>query len=245
MIKKGSDHPALNIISIIYDLLAVAVVITCIIKGRKDGFAKTAVQTVGYICSIIAAVVISRICAALLYSMVIEPAVISSMEASLAGAVDTESVINSLASAIEGLPAISYLLFDFTGVAESLVASVGMDYAAIAENVAESVIRPVVEPILETLVFALSLIILIAIVSVIAKGSKVVNEVPVIGGINAFFGGVFGILNGALELCIAAAILRFIISANIFPEYFSEEIISETYLFKWIYFVFQGDTFSI
>ena len=130
-------------------------------------------------------------------------------------------------------------------MAESLVSSVGLDYAAIAANVEEGVIRPVVEPILKTVIFAVSLILLVTVVSLIAKGSKIVNEVPVIGKVNSFFGGVFGIVNGALELCVAAAVIRLVISAGIFPEYFSEEIVSGTYVFKWVYFTLWGGTFEI
>ena len=62
-----------------------------------------------------------------------------------------------------------------------------------------------------------------------------------IGKANAFFGGVFGIVNGALSLCAGAFILEFIISAGIFPEYFSEEIIGKTNLFRWIYFAVCGN----
>jgi uncharacterized membrane protein required for colicin V production len=226
-------------------VLAVIIVINCIAKGAKNGFAKTAIQTVGYICSIIAALVISRICAALIYTMAIQPAVIANMEASLVNAVDTESVINGLTGAVESLPAISFLLFDFSGVAENLIESVGFDYSAIAIAVEESVIRPMAEPILETFIFAVALIILASAVSIIAKGSKFVNDVPIIGKANSFFGGVFGIVNGAVELCVASVILNFVISAGIFPEYFSEDIISKTYIFKWIYFVVCGDTFFI
>ena len=227
--------PLLNFISIIYDILAIVIVINCIKKGAKNGFAKTAIQTVGYICSIVAALVISRMCASIIYTTAVQPAVISNMENSIANAVDAESVISGLTEAVESLPAISYLLFDFSGAAESLVESVGLDYSAIASAVEESVVRPVVEPILETVIFAVSLIILATVVSFVAKGSKIVNEVPIIGGFNSFFGGVFGIANGILELCIAAVILNFVISASLFPEYFSEEIISKTYLFRPVY----------
>ena len=233
----------MNLVSIIYDFLAVAIIINGIAKGAKNGFAKTAVQTVGYICSVIAALVISSIAAAIIYSTAVEPAIVSHLEQSMESAVDAESILSSVTSAVEELPAISYLLFDFSGVAESLKNSVSLDYASIAENVSESVIAPVVEPILRTLIFAVSIIIFLQIVSVIAKGSKAVNDVPIIGGANSFFGGVFGILNGVLGVCIGAVILRFIISAGIFPEYFSEEIIKETYLFKMIYFPVIGYIF--
>ena len=230
----------MNIVSIIYDILAIFIVINCIKRGAKNGFAKTAVQTIGYICSIIAALVISRICASIIYTTAVQPAVITNMESSIANAVDTESVINGLTEAVESLPAISYFLFDFSGAAETLVESVGLDYAAIASSVEKTVVRPVVEPILETVIFAVVLILLATVVSFIAKGSKIVNDVPVIGGINSFFGGVFGIANGILELVISAFILEFIISASLFPEYFSEEIISGTYFFRLIYFTVCG-----
>ena len=123
--------------------------------------------------------------------------------------------------------------------------SVDLDYAAMAASIEESVVRPVMEPLLETVIFVVSFLIFVAVVSFIAKGSKVVNESPVIGGFNSFFGGVFGIANGILGLCAAAVILKFIISAGIFPEYFSEEIISKTYLFHWIYDFVSGNNILI
>ena len=228
--------PLLNFVSVIYDVLAIVIIINCIRKGAKIGFAKTAVQTRGYVCSVVAAVVISSIAASLLYSAALEPALVSHLKESMQNSVDAESIVNSVTAAVSELPAVSHLFFDFSKVSESLVNGNMFDYASIAENICESVIEPVLYPIFKMLIFALVLIILFAVVSIIAKGSKVVNDVPVIGGFNSFFGGVFGIVNGILELCIGAFILEFVISAGIFPEYFSEEIIGENYLFRWIYF---------
>ncbi len=228
----------MQFISLIYDVLAVLIVILAINRGAKNGFAKTAIQTVGYICSAVAAIVIAQICASLIYTTLIEPGIVSGIETSLNGAADTESVVMGLSKALEELPAISGLLFNFEGVAENLVATIGFNPSEIASSVAKTVIQPVVQPILETLIFAVSFILLISAVSFIAKGSKLVNEVPIIGGANSFFGGVAGIINGAIELFVAAVILRFVISAGLFPEYFSEAIIEKTFLFKWIYFGF-------
>lgn len=178
-----------------------------------------------------------------MYSTVIEPALVEHIENSITSAADASGIVEGLVSAVESLPAVSHLLFDFSQVAESLASSDFFDYSAIAENVSEAVMRPVLEPILRTVIFALVLIILFAVVAMVAKGSKVINEVPVIGGANSFFGGVFGIINGLLELCIAAVILKFVISAGLFPEYFSEEIIEKTWFFKMIYFPVLGYIF--
>ncbi len=225
----------MNPISLIYDVLCVVIAAACIIKGAKNGFVKTAILTVGYIASGIAAVVISSVCTALIYSAAIEPAVVSGIETSLLGAADTESVVEGLTEAVEGLPAISHILFDFEGAAESLIAASGFDAAAIAEAAVENVIRPVVEPIISSLIFIISVIILTSVVSIVAKGSKIVNEVPIIGPVNSFFGGAAGIVSGIIEVFIAAVIISFIISAGISPEYFSEEIIEGTHIFKYFY----------
>ena len=82
----------MNFVSIIYDVLAVVIVINSISKGARDGFAKTAVQTVGYICSVIAAVVISSIAAAIIYSTAAEPALVSYLAESMENSVDAESI---------------------------------------------------------------------------------------------------------------------------------------------------------
>ena len=235
----------MNFVSIIYDVLAVVIVINCISKGAKNGFAKTLVQTIGYACSAVAATVIGGIAAALIYSTAVEPAMVSYLEESMQNSVDAESIIASVTGAVNDLPAISHLLFDFSKVYETLENSVSLDYLSIAENICESVIEPVLLPILKTLIFALSLIILFPVVTAIAKGSQAVNSVPVLGKANRFFGGVFGILNGALKLAVAAFILKYVISAGLFPEYFSEEIIEKTYLFRWIYFALFGNNFLI
>lgn len=230
----------MNFIPIIYDVLAIVIVINSVKKGADDGFAKTAIKTVGYVCSAIAALVISSIAAALIYSVLIEPEIVTRIETAISGAGDAESILDGVTSAIESLPAVSGLLFDFSGVAEGLAASIDLDYAAIAENVSGTVVEPVLVPVVRSLFFAFSVIVLFSAVSLIAKGSKVLNDVPVIGEANGFFGGVFGIANGILMLGLAAVILDMVIGKGLFPEYFSENIISETFLFRYIYFPVTG-----
>ncbi len=227
----------------VYDAVAVIIVFICIIKGAKDGFAKTFVQTVGCVLSVIAALAVGRICASLIYTTTIQPGVIESLESSIENAVDAESVISGLEAAVDGLPAISKLFFDFSGVEESLSGMVNFEAAKIASAVEESAIRPVVEPILETLIFVVVFLVLLFVVTLLAKGSKTVNKVPVIGKVNGFFGGAIGLVNGVITLAIASAVLRIVININGDSKYISEAVISQTYLFKWIYFAIFNNTF--
>lgn len=229
-----------NWVPFIYDAAAVIIILICMARGARDGFAKAFVQTVGMVVSVAAALYVSRVCASLIYTTAIQPGLLNTIESSIENAVDTESVISGLKSALNGIPALSAVLFDFSGVEASLDGAVNLESSKIASVVESGVIRPVVEPLLQTVIFIATLIILMFVVTLLAKGSKTFNRVPVIGGINSFLGAVMGIINGGVLLCAAAAIISLIISAKGSSEYLSADIISNTYLFKWIYGAVTG-----
>ncbi len=229
-----------NFIPFIYDAAAVVLILICMARGAKDGFAKAFVQTAGMVVSVAAALYVSRVCASLIYTTAIQPGLISTIESSVENAVDTESVIEGLKSAVGAIPALSAVFFDFSGVEASLDGAVNLESSKIAAVVESSVIRPVVEPLLQTVIFIATLIILMLVVTLLARGSKAFNRVPVIGGINSFLGALMGIINGGVLLCAAAAVISLIISAKEDSEYLSAEIISNTYLFKWIYNAVTG-----
>ncbi len=212
-----------------------------IIKGKNDGFTKAFVQTAGFAFAVISALVIGRILSSLLYTMLLKPGIIETIENSLGKAINTEDVIKNLEEAVASLPAVSKLIFDFGAVEESLGDAVDMSNLKIAESVEESVISPVVLPLIEIIIFAIALLLLLAVITAIARKSKKVNEVPVIGGVNAFFGGVAGALEGTVVLAIFSTVLRFVIKAYGSSVWLSEKIISNTYIFKWIYFTVCGE----
>lgn len=227
-------------VSFIYDAAAVAIILICMVRGAKDGFAKAFVQTVGLVVSVAAALYVSRVCASLIYTTAIQPGLLSTIESSIENAVDTESVVEGLKSALGAIPALSAVLFDFSGVEASLDGAVNLESSKIAAVVESSVIRPVVEPLLQMIIFILTLIILMFVVTLLAKGSKGFNKVPLIGGINSFLGALMGIINGGVLLCAAAAVISLIISAKGDSQYLSQDIISNTYIFKWIYNAVTG-----
>lgn len=227
-------------VSFIYDAAAVAIILICMARGAKEGFVKALVQTVGLVVSVAAALYVSRVCASLIYTTAIQPGLLSTIESSIENAVDTESVIEGLKSALGAIPALSAVLFDFSGVEASLDGAVNLESSKIAAVVESSVIRPVVEPLLQMIIFIVTLIILMFVVTLLAKGSKGFNKVPLIGGINSFLGAVMGIINGGVLLSAAAAVLGLIISAKGESQYLSNEVISNTYIFKWIYGAVTG-----
>ena len=224
----------------IYDIAAVIIVLITIGIGAKNGFTKTFVQTVGFVISVIAAITVGKIGATVVYTTLLQPALRVTLENSLANAVSPEKVIEGIKNAVEGLPALSSLLFDFSAVEESLTSSVHLNAAQIAAAVEDTVLRPVIEPLLEMLFFLLILFLMFAIVALLAKGSKSVNEVPVIGKVNAFFGGLVGLVNGVVLLLAAAAVLNVFINLHGPTEVVSEEVIGNSLFFHYIYDLLCG-----
>ena len=70
-------------VSFIYDAAAVAIILICMARGAKDGFAKAFVQTVGLVVSVAAALYVSRVCASLIYTTAIQPGLLSTIESSI------------------------------------------------------------------------------------------------------------------------------------------------------------------
>lgn len=225
---------------LLYDGAALLILLISITVGRKNGFTKTAIQTAGFVLSTAAAVTVSKIASTLLYTTLFQPALRTTLEASLENAVDTETVISGLKNAVSGLPAISALLFDFSGVETTLSESVSLKASEIAATVEESVLRPVIEPIFEAFLFVVVLLLLLAVVTLLAKSSRSVNEVPVIGKVNAFFGGVVGFVNGLVTLCALAAVLNIILRVKGDSAFLSEEIIGKSFLFHYVYDLLCG-----
>ena len=229
-------------IPIIYDAAVVLIVVVCIIKGSKDGFAKTFIQSIGFAVALITALTVGRLGAEFTYTTAIKPFLMNSIESSVDNAVNTEDVVSGIEEAIDKLPAVSNLLFDFSSFEEKLSDTVFINSEEIASAIEETVLKPVIEPLLEMVIFIVVFIVLLIVVTALAKGSKKVNEVPVIGGVNAFFGGVFGTVYGVVLLALAAGIISIIISTKGDTKYVSESIIERTYLFRFVFNIITGKT---
>lgn len=231
----------MDYIFLLYDVLAILIVFFCMLSGKKNGFAKTFIQTIGSAFAVVAALAVGRIGSSLLYTTFAKPSLVMRLEESIINAVDTQSVVDGLRNAIQNMPAISKFIFDFSGFERELASATDLNSREIALKVESTVIAPIIQPLLETLLFILTLVILFIIVGFLAKTTKNVNDVPVVGGINSFFGAITGIIGGGVVLCIIASLISLWLKTKGPLNFVSEEIIRKTYLFKYIYSFINGE----
>lgn len=227
-------------IFLIYDIISIAAVSLLIWIGAKNGFANAIIQAGGLILSVVASLALGKILSSLIYTTLVQPGVISAVRESVGNAVDTESVINGLSEAVNSMPWMARKIFDFSAAEKALSENNFIDAESAAIAVESTVIRPVVEPIINTLIFLITIIILVVIVETLAKSSKGVNKIPVVGILNSILGGFTGFVAGMIVILIVAGCVGLYIKLKGENIYLNEEVISKTYIFRYIYNVVQN-----
>ena len=97
------------LIGIAIDIILLVILLLCIKKGSKDGFAKTIVSSLGILIALVFALMLSRPVANFVYDKVIEPPVKNAIvlnieEQKTSGQADVNKVISTMDSTIEKLP---------------------------------------------------------------------------------------------------------------------------------------------
>ncbi len=112
------------------------------------------------------------------------------------------------------------------------------DKSATAQVFEETVLGPAIKGILRVLIFVLLLIVLKLITNPIAGLFKFVNEIPIIGPVNKLFGGVLGIVEGAVIVIIVALLVRLTVFLSEGSLMFLNiDTIDKTYIFKYFYYM--------
>ncbi len=104
----------------------------------------------------------------------------------------------------------------------------------------EAIINGIVEPCcriaVQTIAFAVIFIVVSIVLSLLARMLEFVNKIPIIGGINSFCGGVVGIAQGLLTVCIICLAVRMItVLTGGTVMFFNNSAINSTFLFKIFY----------
>ncbi len=106
----------------------------------------------------------------------------------------------------------------------------------VRDAVIEGIVKPCFNVTVQTIVFAVIFFVVVILLNLIAKLLQFVNKIPLIGGLNAFLGGIVGLVQGAVAVCISCLLVRVIAvmsGGNII--FFNNTVIDSTIVFKYIY----------
>lgn len=223
---------------IILDVIIIAVIALFVLIGAKRGFAKTAVETVGFFLSVYLAFSLCTPIAQTVSDATIKPAVISGITEAIESSeqstseIATQKVWDALPKYVQSLAEKAnitpYNLTDYIGNAAET-------NETIATAVTENVVMPLVYNLVKIIVAVLLFVILIILTKLLAVLIGKVFKLPLLNSLNSSVGAIFGGVQGVLVAVVLCLIVSAVISVNSKGFLiFTNENIEASRLFKWI-----------
>lgn len=195
--------------SIILDLIVLAIIIITVLISAKRGFVRTLIELLGFIAAVFISFTISTPLANTTYDKIIEPSIISTVTSAADTAAD-----NSAAAAVDSfwneMPGWIKGGIEKAGISKesldgSITANIGNGVQSAVESASQNVIKPAVTSTLALIYQVISLIILLALVKPLARLINKLFSFSVIGTANRVLGGVVGVPKGmiyAVAFCL-------------------------------------------
>ncbi len=221
--------------SLIIDLIIVAIILLSVIISAKQGFVRTIVGAIGFVAAVVIAFSASEPLAQVTYDKFIEPPIVNSISETATGTVtDTvDGVWSNLPSFVTDNS--ESFGINKESIKDSLTESGKGDIKDALTNISQTTIKPIFSGIVSTIYAVILLIILLIIVGFLAKLLNKLFSFSLVGKLNTTLGGVIGFVKGLVIALIVCEIIVLVIS---FTEngiwIFNNENISNTILFKFL-----------
>ncbi len=219
--------------SIIIDLVLIAIIALVVIISAKQGFVRTIIGAVGFVAAVVIAFTVSEPLAEVTYDKFLEPPIVNSISETASGKLD--NTVDGVWSNLPSLITDNSERFGFTkeSIQGSLTQSTQGDVKAALLNVSQTAIKPVFAQLVSTVYAVILILVLLIVVRFLAKLLNKAFSFSVVGKLNAALGGVIGLVKGLVIALIICEIIVLVISFTQNGIWiFNNENISNTILFK-------------
>lgn len=194
---------------IVLDLIIAAVIIIEVVISARRGFARVAIELVGFIAAILLTFTISTPLSQATYDKIIEPSFVSTLDTAL-----KDSSQNATEAAWNALPDIVKKHSDKLGVSKEkietgIAENAGNAVQDAAEGISQRVVKPVAVKFLSLMFGVILMAVFIFIVKILAKFINRLFSISLVGKLNRLLGAVVGLPKGiivALLLCSVVAL---------------------------------------
>ncbi|MEG2814554.1 MAG: CvpA family protein, partial [Oscillospiraceae bacterium] len=194
----------MSIYSIILDLIILAVSLCFICYSYKKGFVYSIINMLGYIAAIVCAIYLSRFLADFVFEHFIRDGILTTVTQqinnTLTGIVDGKITNKTDFSSIENsiskeLPAFfSNLIDGFLANSQSELKNfIGKSTTETAVLITDKIIAPLIISFLKFSLCILIFMVSMFVIKLLLKLLNIINNIPVVSGINAFLGAIIGI----------------------------------------------------
>lgn len=211
--------------SIILDLIIVAIIILSTIFAVKKGFARLIFSVLGIVLAVFISFTINKPLADFSYDKLVYPAVSKAIEKTIDENINgtAEDLSNSVYS---GLPEFITKNTDIHSI-ESLI-----DSEQSAETICNNIVKPTAITILRTIYSIILLIVLMFIFGFLAKVLSKLFNFSLVGKVNKTLGGVLGIVRGAAFSMVFIVAVLFLINITGGFLCFTTEAVEQSTIFN-------------
>ncbi len=225
---------------IILDIILLSIIVIFAIIGAKRGFAKTAIETVGFFFAVYLSFSLCTPISTAIADKTIKPVIVSKISKALP---ETTQTITSEAAEIvwQSMPEYVQNLANKANITPENIAtkinamSVKTDGEVIADVITQDIVMPFVYNLVKIICAIILFVVLLVAAKLLAKLINSIFKLPLLKGFNKTIGGVFGTAQGVLFAVVLCVAMSAIISIN--PKgfwLFTTENIEASAIFKWL-----------
>ena len=223
--------------SVIIDILLIAVIVLFIILGAKKGFLAVAITFAGYVASIVLAFYLSSALSNVVYNQFFKTSVETKVYYKIHDLDITKNIDRIFEDAVQIIPYELRAISIKNAAPEDKAAinaaaqkdGIGIE---VSNAIANIIIAPVIKMMITAILLFIIALILMMLVRMIAKHIRL-DHIPILGPINAVLGGAMGILNGILVLYVILTISTAILMITSYQiPLLSKEVLNQSFIYK-------------
>lgn len=221
---------------VVIDLILIAIILLFTLISAKRGFVKVLVETVGFIAAIVVAFTISTPLAEVTYDKIIEPPVVKAAVNAVGESAEHEAW-NALPEFLMNNEFFGTEINTFT---EKITENLALGTESAVKTASQEIVKPIAAKLLSLLYSVILVLVLSILVKFLAKVINGMFSFSVVGTLNRTLGGVVGAVKGIIIAIIVCMVITLIMSFTGKPLFiFTEENISNTYVFKFFTEIFN------
>lgn len=222
--------------SIVIDLILVAIILLFALISAKRGFVKVLVETVGFVAAIIVAFTVSTPLAETTYDKLIEPPVVKAAVNAVGESAEHEAW-NALPDFLMNNSLFGEELNSFT---QKISQNISEGTETAVKNASQEIVKPIAVKIIGLLYSVILVIVLTILVKFLAKIINSMFSFSVVGTLNRTLGGVLGAVKGIIIAIVFCMLISLILTLSGKPFLiFNQNDIDNTYLFKFLTQIFS------
>ena len=219
---------------VLYDAIAVAVLLISVNSCAKVGFAQTVTGIIGRIASFFGALFIGKAGSQLIYKLFLDNKILRFLEETVADSVSADDILESLSEAADTLPAFMANFYGLTST--ELEESIGNSVLDAVTVLEQQIVEPAVTGFLHIVIFLIAFAVFSFLAKRFSEAVGFVFKLPIIKTADRFAGGLLGVVQGGINLYLIALVLRFVLYfLSDPPALFNESLIMDTLIWSRVY----------